>query len=73
MTAAILMMANTNSASPYPLTLLNVSKLIRLCEEKDVPEKVDGHNEEQEDGDPCIVVHFGVVPILDGEGGGDDF
>lgn len=36
-------------------------------------EQIDGDDQDQEDGDPGIVVDAAIAPVLDGDGGSDDF
>lgn len=36
-------------------------------------EQIDGDDQDQEDGDPGVVVDAAIAPVLDGDGGSDDF
>jgi hypothetical protein len=67
------MMAKTNSASPYPLTLSNVSDWSSPENQADVPKKINAHDKDQKYGYPSVVVYFRIVPVLYRKGGGDDF
>lgn len=36
-------------------------------------EQIDGDDQDQEDGDPGVVIDAAIAPVLDGDSGSDDF